>query len=507
MGRVRPGVLVLALLAAVIVVARLHTYHEPLQTDITGAAVLAREMLGGRTLYADLWDHKPPAFHASYMIAVALLGCGPAAVYALNVLAAVATLVGVYVAGAALSRSAGLWAAAFWTVASSDVWLEANQPDAEVFVNAGIVWAFALLVRAGPGAGAGRFLAIGAFFALASLYKQVVIAPAALLALAHVAWPPEGRSRRRALADVAAIAVVGAAAWAATLGYFAAVGRLDAFWESVVVYNRFYTRNMLTFVGRAFDVYHAALEPGLRTLVLLGLPAAVGGLLAPLAIPRRPRRLWLALLLATPVAIGLHGQFFPHYFQLWFPVLVIGAGWAVEVLARLARERLALVPHALAGAVLVLLLAHALPLYALSADDWSVVKYGPLFVEERKLGREIDALLRPGETFYIWGSEVGLYYVSGRRLPSGAYSVWPIVDGPSAARLTRRAVADLRREQPELFVVSNWTQIWIKGRHPVLDWLAAHYRPFAGQDGRSPFTVHVRRGGRLEREADGAAAR
>jgi hypothetical protein len=53
--------LVLVALAAILVAAHLHTYDEPLQTDITGAAVIGHEILAGRALYADMWDHKPPA--------------------------------------------------------------------------------------------------------------------------------------------------------------------------------------------------------------------------------------------------------------------------------------------------------------------------------------------------------------------------------------------------------------------------------------------------------------
>ena len=48
-------VAVLTALALLIVVARLYTYHEPLERDITSAAVIAQELLSGRSLYADMW--------------------------------------------------------------------------------------------------------------------------------------------------------------------------------------------------------------------------------------------------------------------------------------------------------------------------------------------------------------------------------------------------------------------------------------------------------------------
>jgi hypothetical protein len=131
-------------LALVIATARLHTYHEPLERDITAAAVIGHEMLAGRSLYADMWDHKPPAIHVTHALAILLAGYGPGAVYLLNIVAAITTLGGTYLAASAVGGVvAGLWGAVFWTLVSGDLWLQANQPNAEVFINACVAWAFA----------------------------------------------------------------------------------------------------------------------------------------------------------------------------------------------------------------------------------------------------------------------------------------------------------------------------------------------------------------------------
>jgi len=506
-SRVKASALVLALLAALLALARLHTWDEPLDTDISAAAVITREVLDGRALYAEIWDHKPPALVLTHAVAQFVAGYGRGAIFLLNVLAGVAGLLGAYAAGAALGSSViGLWTAAFWTAASGDLWLQANQPNTEAFINACLIWAFALLVRARGDARFARFLAVGALIAWASLYKQLVVAPAALLALAHVLRPPEGRSRARALADVAVIAGVGLAAWAAVFGYFAAVGRFGEFYEAVFAYNRYYGRRMPTFVLRAFNLPRLVLDPYLQALVPLAALTLVGALAGWSWRPRRPGLLLGAFVLATPIAIGMHGQFVPHYFQLWLPPLTIGAGWAVAAVRVRLGERLRWAHVAAGGITLVTLLAHVLPSYALPADDWSIIKHGPIFVDERRVARRIDTLLRPGETFYEWGSEVGLFFVSRRRPPT-AFLVWPLVDGPAARRLGARVRADLEREPPELFVVAKWTQVYIKGPHPVLDLLAARYRPLPDQDPQSFFLLFVRRGGALEGRLAAAAAR
>ena len=505
----RPGALAaLVLLGALLVLARFHTYHEPFETDITAASVIAHEMLEGRALYADIWDHKPPALALTHMAAIALAGWGPGAIFLLNLAASLATLGGVYAAGAAIGpASAGLWAATFWTVLSGDLWLQGNQPNAEAFINACLVWAFALLVRTQGASGGGRFVAIGALVAWASLYKQVALVPALLVVLVHIAWPPAGRSRVRAAADAALAGGVVVLAWGATLAYFTAVGRLAAFWDAVVVYNRHYAAGAGGPLGHLLLAFQPAqlFSTWLRSTPPLAVLVALGMLLGLPGAHRRQWSLFAALALATPIAIGLPGAFAPHYYQLWLPPLVVGGGWATHALARVLRGRPAWLPHAAAGGALVLLIAYQAPLYLFPPDDWSLIKYGPIFVEERQLARELDTLLLPGETFYLWGSELGLYFWTRRPPVCGPCFVWPVSTGPLALSLTDRVLRDLARKPPELFIVANWTWQWLKIRHPVIDWGVANYRPMPGGHQRGPFSLYVRRGGTLEERAERAA--
>jgi len=500
---------VLVALGVILVVARLHTYEEPFETDISAEAMLAHEVLGGRALYADMWDHKPPAVVLTHAAAQVVAGYGPGAIFLLNVVAGLTGLLGAYTAAAALtSRAGGLWAAASWTIVSGDVWVQGNQPNTEAFINACVVWALALYARAGNGARIGRFVAIGALFAWASLYKQVVVAPAALLAVVHLLFPPTGRSRRRALADVAVVVAVGVVTWGATIAYFAAVGRFEAFWEAVITFNRFYARGAGTSARSALLAFTPTWLGGhwLQSSLPLAALAAVGMIAWLATAPGRAWALFAALALATPIAIGMPGAFAPHYYQLWLPAFCVGGGCAVVGLQRLVRERLAWLPSVVGGATLVLLLAMQLPYYLMSAEDWSVLKYGPIFIEEKKLGRDLDAILAPSETFYVWGSELGLYFWSGRSPVCGPCFVWPLTKGPLARALTGRVMADLTSRPPEIFVVTDWTWDWIDVRNPVIEWASRHYQPMPdGRRGR--FSLYMRRGGALAARVERAAQR
>ena len=66
----------LLVLCGLLVLLRLHTYDEPLERDITTYAVIGHELLGGKALYTDLWDHKPPAIYVTYAAAELLSGYG-----------------------------------------------------------------------------------------------------------------------------------------------------------------------------------------------------------------------------------------------------------------------------------------------------------------------------------------------------------------------------------------------------------------------------------------------
>jgi len=173
MGRLGKFWVVAALagLCALIFLLRLHTYNEPLERDLTTYAVIAHEMLSGKNLYSELWDHKPPAIHVTYAAAECIAGYGRNSIFLMNVVAAMAAVVACYFAGAAGGRGpvAGLVAATLWTLVSGDPSIEGNQPNTEVFLNVLLTTAFVILVQAGKRRiGFGRAALLGALFTIAS---------------------------------------------------------------------------------------------------------------------------------------------------------------------------------------------------------------------------------------------------------------------------------------------------------------------------------------------------
>lgn len=468
-----PAWSVLVLLVVLMGAIRSYSYHETLEMDACTYAVIAREMLAGEMLYVDIWDHKPPAIYLTYAAAQVIFGYGPAHTFALGWLAASLTLVGVYSAALRLpgGRKGGLLAASLWALVSADPMLLANQPNSEVFINALIVWAFALLLGLGPTPGTGRLLAIGGLLALASLYKPVVVALGGMLFAAHVAFPGEGRSRRRAVADTALVAAVGAGAWIATFVSFAAAGHLPDAWDAIVTFNRHYAGSLLSSLvslpGNLLPDEGAVLLP----LVL----ACLWGIVAGRPRLRRDVVLLLAFGIGTAIAIALPGRFHVHYYQLWIPVLCIGAGTGLST-ACASYPGFRKASPAVATCVLALLLVWQVAYMRLSPDQWTLVKQ-PRLAYNRALARQIDRWLPPGQTFLQWGHHAELYYYTTRRPPAGELRAGHLFHGARTRERATRMLGALRADPPVLVLT---TGAWTLDRrdHPVVEWIRRNYVPW-----------------------------
>lgn len=501
-------------LALLIVLIRAKTYGEAISRDETAYAVIAHELLLGNDLYSELRDQKPPAIHITYMLGECLFGYGPSQIYWMGVCAAIATLVGVYaVTSTGLAgHVGGLWAAGLWAATCSDLQLEANQPNSEVFINAFFIWALVIYLRRVcesktllPAA------AVGLMLGWASLYKHVIVVPAGLLMAAHAAFPPTGRGFSRwPLLQIFVMGSTVVAVWVATAGYFAASGRLLDFYECLFAYNAHYAA---TNTGGLLNNLLILLTPkGLfpaTSSAVLPLFFAAGGLICCAANASKHQialasAVWLGML----IAVALPGRFYPHYYQLLLPLGAIAAGKWFSLMPTLIPGCTPRFAGLVGGGVLALLACFQLPTLALSADEWSLRKHGTIFVAARDLGLRLNALLLPDEHFFEWGGEPNLYFYSKRRMPRGSCSVYALSGGPLAETMTESTLTNLKAHPPEVFVINvgdyNSPDSIVADRiglpsHPLLDWALKNYAPVPGNSVyRNWFAVLALKGGRLE---------
>jgi hypothetical protein len=170
---------------------------------------------------------------------------------------------------------------------------------------------------------------IAVLLALASTYKQVAAAPAVCMGIAELVFPPPNEARRRVAMRLAVMACVALASWAALIGYFAATGRGWLIWQTLFVYPRAYAGSMSANLLASF-----AIGKGISPYLAYTLPAVALTLIAiamrTKAAPREAWALFAGLVIGTHLAIALPGAWQPHYQQLWFVPLSIGAGWALR---------------------------------------------------------------------------------------------------------------------------------------------------------------------------------
>ena len=490
----------LALAALCLLAARLRTHSEPVDRDIAVYSVAAGECLRGKALYTDVWDHKPPAVHCAFAVGQILTGSELGAILLLNVAFSLLCMLGVYqlVARQLRSRWLGVWAAALWVVLSGDLTMEGNQPNVELFLNAFLVWGWCLLLRLeGRRTELPQTVLVGVLFAVASMFKQIAVIYAALLALCHVLTvADEGRARRTGLLQLVVIGVVGLVLWLGVFAYFGALGRLGDFWKAAFVYNRHYGGDVLR------NVFWEGLKPwNLASMARLGNTVAcaavfLAGLLAT-DWRRRPRLAFSLITYAacTHAAVAAPGKFWAHYYQLWLPLLVVGAAYGVARIGELARDGCRRrVVVSLACGVLVSSLALEVQFLRWDAEQTSMFKFGPKFLQSRELALEVDQLLEPGETVFVWGAYPDFFLYSGRSPSTCVFYHYPLLSGPLAGKLTERVLRELEANPPEIFVLDTGD---VGGKHRVLDFFRGTYRLLKKPESR--LHLYCRVGGALEK--------
>lgn len=497
-------------LALLITVARLRTYSEPLETDITNYLVVADEVLRGKHLYTEVWDHKPPGVFVAYAVALAVARDAPErAVYLMGVLCAIVTMLGVFRAGRSLAGDrTALLAAAAWAVVCGDLRTQANQPNVEVFMNAAHIWALALLLEAVRPAH--RFLVLaagaGALLGLAAVFKHVSFALVPFLAAAVAGVALRAADRRKPLTAAVLMSATSTWAWALAVAWFAARSQWFYFRAAMFDFNAYYASldggGILKNI--AAGLAPARLLPAEMMALLPLALTALAGLIGWAAVCRRvsPGK-WRQFAVLAAFAAGtffvvvLPGRFYPHYYQLWLPLLCVAAAAGAAALGRAAPAMILARPQVIGGVLLLALLGTQAPTYLLTADEWSQRKYGPGFVQGRDMGRMVRNLLRAGETLFVWGQYSGFYVYSGARPATGFFFLTPLLWSPHAELHSTRALQDLKSAPPEM-ILEDRRDVPSYPNHPVVRWFNTAYIALpTGTLGQARYRVWCLRGGAL----------
>lgn len=464
-------ILLLSFAAALIFFSRLHTYSEPVDRDIAIYSILAHEVLGGRDLYSEIWDHKPPGIEFSYGLAELIGGYGESGIFFLTLLTAYGTMIGCFALGRLIAGTwAGVFAALAWAIVSGGLAMQANKPNTEVIMNLCLVWGLYCFLRA-QNADKTRnrlLLAAGAWFAYATTVKHVTVVLPIML-VAFLLFKKEQPLRRR-IADCLRVALPGVLVWTSIIAYFAARGRFQSFYDCIVAYNEHYSGNILQNLISLFTVRQAAYPHYMYPLIGVFLLAFFGVVLT-LCRDRRQGLVLLFWAVSCFVMPALPGRWFPHYYQFWLPMISVGAGIAVDALCVRRLPRLSPVLGALiAVCAFGLFLKTEIPYYRLTPDEWSNLKDNDVYSRSRHAADHLSEVVKPGERWWHWGSEAHLYFYSKTSPPIGIFYHYPLISGFKTEELSARAIRELSKNPPEVIISDD------EPMPPLLDqWVKSHY--------------------------------
>lgn len=485
----------LGLLALAFCVQRLRTYDEPFQRDIMTYAVIGHELVLGNRLYSDVLDHKPPAVYATFSLAERLVGYGDAEVYLVNVLFSVLAMAGLFLSAArGAGAGGGLLAALLWLVFSYDLNIHGNQPQTEACLNACLAVAFGVLFASGR---AGRAWIAGLLLALASLYKPLALVMLPLWGATVFLQAAYERRYREAVHRLAALCVPSTVVWAAVLGYFWFDDRLEIFLTAVISFNRDYAGNLGANLERGLSP--ARLWPGaLRTQLPLLLLSVVGVVLG-LVRDRWAVLPLMAYAAGAVVMVALPGRWWPHYYQIYVPPLVLGATLGLAQVGRLRAPWASRAGAVLLAAVVGVGLSTHLGQLALDGDAASLRKHSRFFIAVRDTASRAAALLRPHETVFVYGIDPGIYFHTRRRPIAQALWINHLV-GPLRLPLRQTLRRQLREVRPDLLVVDTRYRFSYIPEGLAL-WIEEEYERLPATPEIFPFQLAVRRDSALHARA------
>ena len=527
--------LILAVCGVILVAFRMHAFDLPLENDECNYAVIAGRLLEGDRLYVDVWDHQPFGVFVLFASVIALFGDSPEVFRWLATAFSLVSLGLIHgIVRQCVGRGGAIAAAVMFAVASSDPGTAGEGCNREIYMTTLVLCAWYLVMRGSIG-GRLRLLGAGAALGAASCIKTIIAVHWLVLAVwiaigavqrlsersrghrsddaAKSRKPSHARGQRHdaqaqdvqhdgtpALAILKAVGVfaVGPAVlWLGASLYFGATDRWSEFVDAVFLFNLSYSGGgedgaFLTRFPEFFPqlIKWRAHQSSLP-LWLAGGAATVW--LVALIVRKRSRfALPIALLgFAGYIAICLPDQFWPHYYYLMIPYLVIAtgvtAGWAASKLSHvgpglgeggaprgrwLGIATLAVVPIALLATQYTCYIDQ--PLFGLT-----VYRYNARDFWARAQGENARRVTDPDDSIFVYGNEAAILYYAGRRGASRYTMITGLKDKyPGSDERRKTLMSELERDPPRLLLAVRD----IPPFPELLRFLDTHYGPPVGWD-------------------------
>jgi hypothetical protein len=422
------------LIALLTLVLRLPALVQPFffaQDEATYSALGVRT-LAGAALYSGAVDHKPPGVAVTYALIYRLFGANR--IVAVHIVLLIVVALTAVVLGEVAVRLDGRPAAAIagviYAVASAvgppgDM----QAANTELFLNLPLALAAACVVgallsyRVGARSETWLMFAAGVLTGGAAFYKyQAALAGLAWCAAVWLETAPRG-TRLLWLTALASGFTLTAVAYC---GWFA----LNGTWDNFVFWGWRYNFTYINDLDFRLKLWNA-----------IFYTALVGAFWLPLLIlaarsvrASRPEVLSVAWLVAGAWSVSIGGRYFPHYYLMVLPPLVLLAAPTAARLMDRPGGRLA----ATIRAVRYLTVA-AVGVSLFMAWDWANLKPGLRrhHGAYTQVGTYIRTHSSPEDTVFVWGNSSPIYYyaerVMGTRFPFCNYQTGKIWGTPADA--------------------------------------------------------------------------
>ncbi len=478
--------LALAVTAGVLVAFRLHAFDLPLETDECNYAYIGSRLLAGDRLYVDVWDHQPYGVFAMLAGVIALFGDTPEVFRWLACTFSLVSLALVYaIVRYAVGFGPAMVAAALFALVSSDPGTAGEGCNREIYMNAFVLAAWYLAMRA-HGRSTWLIFAAGLALGVGSTFKTVL----AIHWLALAVWIVVVCVRRAGWRDAARalglFAAGPALVWVGSFAYFGLTDRWDAFIDAVFMFNLSYSDSSESLPLRLIRffspprhpfIFSSSLPLWIASLTAIGWliirGARAGGQHAAAA---------LALVLGSYLAVCLPGRFWPHYYYLLVPAAVIAVGVGLgECSASGARRSWqSWCAYSVVAVVAVALLVTQYRDYLRQPPfGITVLRYNSRDFWGRAHGEHIRRVTAAGDEVFVFGNEAEIYYYSGRRCASRYTMITGLQTGHAGAERRRaELLEELERRLPRIIMV-------LFDEKPFDGWLAfleRHYGEAVGVD-------------------------
>jgi hypothetical protein len=486
-ARGRPGLIALLLAAAAAaILLRVVSIAEPLGIDQSLWASAVRGMSRGQLLYQDVWEQRPPGIYFVYLWGFQLFGWTPAAVAWLDILAAAATTILVWLIGRrAADPVCGAAAAALYALFTMPAWLYGyggflERSVSETFIIVCVAAAAWSVVSARRDDTRRWLFAAGLAAGTAVVFKPNagLYLPALLLWLAVYRGPGSGAG----YAFFARAGIMAAAgALVVPLLTLAWLWRLDLLAEAkvaVVDFNRFYVGQGFSPAQYALDFSRAVfLRMKTEPLWLAGTAGAAVAMLDLLRRRRLPPLAGLAIVwgAAAALVIVVNGaRLFNSYFMQALPPLALLGAWVLTESAGRSRLRRALAVAVLAGlCVIVARRDYVGRVWTWASADLAMLRgtiERPAYLERfgsygnnrgysaranAELADYVRARTEPEDRIFLLGiSGAGVYFAADRLTAHRFLRVnfFVEMDFPDERFRLEAVAADLRRDPPRYLI-------------------------------------------------------